>query len=449
MGEPLFEQAYADMLAKAMRPEDFEAMVSLYDERYPSLPQDPNKFIHTWYAGMGGADLGFEQAGFSPGSSIDGWDLANKVREENNIGGDVIQAFIGTNQGEYHPDDIVDFYANGWSNQDLFLHGSPPCQAYTNAVRTGGKSGLTPEQREQARLDAFPFIGNFLYAVEQLHKHSDVNLIGWSMENAKEVAPYIMENDHLLDQYVSPEFKKEIMQKLMSQPILDSVNFGTPTTRKRTFLMEGADPIPTHYKYGTKPIEGRQEGPTIGSTLPHLLAEDIANRPAKREKIDSMLAVGNISPEVAEYLYNNPLISQSGSINPGITRGKQKPASWMNLNARHPSQEGGPSTAFFHRKPLDATTTGITHNMPSLMYARQLELPEVMMQQGIDPRIDLSSAEGKFYRKTNPFTGNVKSIKAPHQMLGNVVTPPVTRAIGLSALGRDTPKAQRSLLDFN
>ena len=52
-------------------------------------------------------------------------------------------------------------------------------------------------------------IGNALYTVERMMKHPDINLNSWSLEN-KEVAQFIKES-HLLDAYVSPQFKHGVM----------------------------------------------------------------------------------------------------------------------------------------------------------------------------------------------------------------------------------------------
>ena len=79
------------------------------------------------------------------------------------------------------------------------------------------------------------------------------------------------------------------------------------------------------------------------------------------------------------------------------------------------------------------------------MYNRRLTPEEVMMIQGIRPDYDISSAlSAPSYKKVNSRTGKVKSIRAEDQMLGNVVAPPVSRAIGRSAFGSNK---QKTLLD--
>lgn len=439
MSEALFEKAFSLMIGKMLPTFDIEDLRANFAARFPE-PETMRDDVGaiTEYSGMGGTDEGFRMAGIPTYASVDAWDAANEVRAANQEG-EIIQGYIGTEQGQLHPDDLIERYADLSQGRPIHYHASPPCQAFTNAQRRVGPAGKTEEEIHAARLEAFPMIGNALYTVERMMKHPDINLNSWSLENAKEVAQFIKENPHLLDAYVSPQFKHRVMGLLRDRPKLDAINFGVPTTRGRTFIGEGWNAEPTHYKYGTKPIMGRQEGPSILDFLPHLADEEQANRANKLAFLNQIVSEGKISPEVRDYLMTQGWVSQSGGINPGKGRGK----GWMNVNARHPREEGGPGTAFQHRKPLDSTFTGITHNIPSHMYNRYLEPEEVMMVQGIRPDYDISAAlSAPAYKKR---TGdNVKSIKAVNQMIGNVVSPPVARAIGRSAFGSN---AQKTLLD--
>ena len=78
------------------------------------------------------------------------------------------------------------------------------------------------------------------------------------------------------------------------------------------------------------------------------------------------------------------------------------------------------------------------------MYNRSLTPEEVMMIQGARPDYDISSAlSAPPYKKTSS-KGNVKSIRAENQMIGNAVSPPVMQAIGRSAFGSNK---QKTLLD--
>lgn len=436
MSEALFNRAYSQMIEK-MTPYDYEQMREIFNQRFPPVPMRDDIGVITEFSGPGGFDEGMRMAGVPTISSLDADEDANRVRAANQEG-EILSGYIGTEQGQMHPDDLIERYADLSQGKPIHYHASPPCQAFTNAVRRVGPAGKTEEEIYEDRLAAFPMIGNALYTVEQMIKHPDINLNSWSLENAKEVAQFIKENPHLLDSYVSPQFKHKVMMLLKERPKLDAINYGVPTTRNRTFIGEGWSPNPTHYKHGTKAIPGLEEGPNILDFLPHLEREEEENRPNKLAILDEYVNRGTISPEVKDYLMSQGFLAQLGAVNVG-----ERGASWLDVNATHPSQKGGPATAFYHRKPLNSTTTAITHNMPSLMYHRLLETPEVAMLQGIRPNYDFSSAEGKMYSKLNPRTGNIKTHPAIHQMLGNVVSPPVARAIGRSAFSN-----QKNLFDY-
>jgi site-specific DNA-cytosine methylase len=437
MTEALFEAAWSSMLMKAPTDQDLQDMLARFDLRFPQMPMRDDVGALTEYAGMGGFDEGFRMAGIPTFASVDAWDAANDVRRDNQEG-EIIQGYIGTEQGMLHPDDLIERYARASQGRPVHYHASPPCQAFTNAQRTAGAAGKTPEEIHEDRLAAFPMIGNALYTVEQMMKHPDINLNSWSLEEAPAVARFINENPRLLDKYVSKPFQKRIMQMLSNKPSLDAINFGVPTTRGRMWLGEGWNAEPTHYKRGLKPKSGRKESPSVLDFLPYLERDEEENRSNKQAIIDEMLADGKISSEVAELLMGESFITQSGGINPGTG----KHSGWYNPNARTVA-EGIPTT-FLHRKPLTSHTTGITHNMPAIAYNRRLTPQEVMMIQGFRPDYDISSAAGRYYRKTNPRTGKVKSIPAADQMIGNVVPPAVSRAIARGAFGSNQ---QKTLID--
>lgn len=439
MSEALFRVAFSSMIEK-MTPDDAEAMRANFAARFPPPKMRDDVGVVTEFAGMGGFDEGFRMAGIPTLASVEAWEAANDVRR-NNQEGEIIQGYIGTEQGQLHPDDLIEIYAKQSQGKPIHYHASPPCQSFTNAQRRVGPAAKTPEEIRADRLEAFPMIGNALYTAEQMIKHPDIDLNSWSLEEAPAVAKFIQENPNLLDDYVSPQFKKRVMGLLTKQPKLDAINFGVPTTRGRTFVGEGWDAEPTHYQSIRKPIGGAKPNPTILDFLPHLAREEEENKPNKKAFLDGLVESKQISPEVRDYLLNEGFISQSGGTNPG-----KGGASWQNIKATHPSQKGGPGTAFLHRKPLSSTTTGITHNMPSHMYNRLLKPQEVMMIQGMRPDYDISTAmTAPAYRKVNPRTQKVKSIPAVNQMIGNVVSPPVARAIARGAFGSNN---QKSLMDY-
>jgi site-specific DNA-cytosine methylase len=437
MGEALFREAYTLMIEKEMNPDDLQAMRDNFASRFPPVPMRDDAVGITEFAGGGFADEGLRMAGIPTVASVEAWKAANDVRRDNH-GGEIIEGYIGTEQGQLHPDDLIERYADASQGKPIHYHASPPCQAFTNAQRRTGPAGKTAEEIHEDRLASFPMIGNVLYTVEQMMKHPDINLNSWSLENAKEVAKFIQDNPELLDKYVSPQFKRKVMSLLTDRPKLDAINFGVPTTRGRTFIGEGWDAEPTHHKATGKPIGGTLPSPSVLDFLPHLAREEEENKPHKRAFLDELIGRGQISPKVGDYLMQG-FISQSGGINPG-----KGGSTWRNFNSKTAKKPGGPGTAFLHRKPLDSSTTGITHNVPSHMYNRSLTPEEVMMIQGARPDYDISSAlSAPPYKKTSS-KGNVKSIRAENQMIGNAVSPPVMQAIGRSAFGSNK---QKTLLD--
>ena len=441
MGEALFQEAWSSMIEK-MTPEDLEWMDQEYQRRFPQLPLLDDFGVITQYSGGGFADMGFRQAGLPILSSVDAWKPANDVRIINQEEGEVLSGYLGREQGELHPDDMVEHYANISQGKKVHFHASPPCQAFTRAQRQGtGAAAKTKEQIFEDKMAAWPLIGDAFYTVEQMLKHPDINLVSWSLEEAPDVAKFALENPHLLDQYVSPQFKKKVLELLTNHPKLDAINFGAPTTRNRTFVGEGWNAEPTHYNLDRKPIPNLMPSPSVLDVLPHLQREEEENRPNKLAKLTEYRDKGRISQEVLDYLMSQGFISQSGGINPG-----KGGASWLDINMKRPRDKGGPGTAFQHRKPMTSTVTGITHNKPSHMYNRYLNPQEIMMLQGARPTYDLSAAEGQYWHKFNPRSGNTKSIPAIDQIIGNAVAPPVARAIGRSVTGNNI---QRRLMDFN
>ena len=438
--EALFQKAWSSMLMKASNVDKdiLEQMKQNYDLRFPQMPMRDDATAITEFAGMGGADLGFERAGIPVSASVDAMSAANRLREAN-FEGDVIEGYIGTDQGMLHPDDLVERYADAAQGRKLHYHASPPCQAFSRAMRRSGPSGMDEQELHENRLKAWPMIGNAFYTVEQLMKHPDVNLNSWSLEEAPGVVDFVNEHPELLDPYVSPPFKKIIMALLRDKPNakMDAVDYGVPTTRGRMFIGQGWDKNPTHYKATKKPQAGRLPSPSILDFLPHLEQEEKDNFANKKAIIDELLSRGQLNQEAAKTLLNQSFVTQMGSAFPGRGSKGKTPAVWNDERR---------STAFKHFKPVTETSTGITHNMLAHLYNRMLEPEEVAFAQGIDPTYNFEPARDMYYRYITP-KGNKKSIPALKQTIGNVVVPPVMTAVANSAFGM-SPQ-QSKLTDFN
>lgn len=442
--EALFQKAWSSMLMKAsnLDKDVLENMGRIVGGKFPQLPMRDDVAAITEFAGGGGADVGFENAGVPVVASVDAMPAANRLREAN-FEGDVIEGFIGTDQGHLHPDDLVERYAGAAQGRRLHYHASPPCQAFTNAVRRSGPSGMTEQEIHENRLKAWPMIGNAFYTVEQLMKHPDVNLNSWSLEEAPGVVDFVNKHPELLDPYVSPPFKKIIMALLRDKPNakMDAVDYGVPTTRNRMFIGQGWDKNPTHYKAGSKPKAGREEGPTILDFLPHLEQEEKDNYENKKSLLDILQSRGQLSPQAYSKLLNQGFLTQMGSAFPGNPKGKQgkrKGAVWNDERK---------ATAYGHMKPLNQTTTALTHNLAALAYARMLEPEENAVISGFNPlTYNFEPARNMRYNYVTP-KGNKKSYPALNQIIGNVVSPAVSRAIATSAFNMGPQ--QSKLTDFN
>ena len=176
------------------------------------------------FAGIGGATQGFHNAGAKVALAIDSWDKAVLLHEHNfphteclimELGGDIeelaeiIRSYLPHESWEYH----------------FHLHGSPPCQALSQA---NAKSN--PDQ--------------------------GMELVNWFFELVDYMKPdsYSMEN-------VIPAFKRiEGRPKFK----INSADLGVAQTRKRCIAGEGWTVEPTH-------DPGSWVG--VSQVLPHLLKE--------------------------------------------------------------------------------------------------------------------------------------------------------------------------------
>ena len=145
MSEALFNEAFSLMLAKMLPSYDIEDMRANFESRFPRYPMRDDVGLIAEYAGMGGFDEGFASMGIPTIASVDAWNAANQVRAANQEG-EVIQGYIGTEQGQLHPDDLVERYADLSQGRPIHYHASPPCQAFTLAQRRTGPAGKTEEE---------------------------------------------------------------------------------------------------------------------------------------------------------------------------------------------------------------------------------------------------------------------------------------------------------------
>ena len=178
------------------------------------------------FCGMGGLTSGAIDAGAEVILSVDAWDEACWVHEANHPGTRIDCIELG------NPDwykGLLKFLKPYRGNYHIHIHGSPPCQALSNASNRNPEEGM-------------PLVIWFLNLVKSVKPDS------WSMEN------------------VVPVRKK--LPEGTPSTILNSADFGVPQTLRRCSAGEGWVAQPTHTK---------EEWVSVIEALPHLadLLDDI------------------------------------------------------------------------------------------------------------------------------------------------------------------------------
>ena len=185
------------------------------------------------FAGAGGAAEGARQAGAKVALSWEFWEAANRVHQDNHPHSKIERREIGADPEA----DIrrLSWEFNRWraKGYHIHLHGSPPCQALSNASNRNAAEGM-------------PMVMHFLRLVEECTPDS------WSMEN---VPPMFK---HLPDRW-----------KACAQ-IVNCADYGVPQTRKRCIVGEGWTITPTHLKKPHPKFPHIKPWVTILDTLPHL-----------------------------------------------------------------------------------------------------------------------------------------------------------------------------------
>jgi DNA (cytosine-5)-methyltransferase 1 len=174
------------------------------------------------FAGAGGFTEGAILAGAKVAVAIDLWEPAVLLHRHNQPNVLMVQHELGNLVKDVR---LIWKYLVRYPNHHIHLHGSPPCQALSNASRTDASEGMG-------------MIHHFLKLVDAIQPDS------WSMEN---VVP----------------MRKRLPEGTPSV-ILNSADFGVSQTRRRCIAGSGWEAIPTHSK---------GEWRSVLDALPHLADE--------------------------------------------------------------------------------------------------------------------------------------------------------------------------------
>jgi site-specific DNA-cytosine methylase len=347
------------------------------------------------FCGMGGFSQGAIEAGAKVVLAVDLWEEALNVHLHNHPGTPIKRMTLGTkNQFSLFIREVEKWRKMGYH---VHIHGSPPCQALSNASSRDPSEGM-------------PLVIWFLDLVKFTKPDS------WSMEN---VVP----------------MRKRLPEGTPSV-VLNSADYGVAQTRRRCIAGEGWEAIPTHNK---------ETWLSVIDALPHLREElgthinldgasDSNSRRAKSADFDINSTSGtlrNSKPTLREIKLN--MIGSGSSTSMRATnyeREISKPSQCINNNTpslREIKLEALGSNA---NRKQDRTVqepskticgsgnqTGariFDHEETKPRKIRSLTIEETLTLQGFNSDYDMTQARTQKNRWT---------------MIGNAVVPAVAKAI--------------------
>ena len=351
------------------------------------------------FCGMGGFTVGAVNAGATCIMSVDNWNEACAVHRTNHPEIPVTQMELG------HPDHWRFFkrMVDEWRRMGyhIHIHGSPPCQALSNASTRSAEEGM-------------PLVLWYLDLVEKCEPDS------WSMEN------------------VVPVRKK--LPEGVPSVVLNSADFGVPQTRRRCYAGEG---------WAAQPSHAKEEWVSVIEALPHLEGDlmDSGRASAKTTGVNPATGKkeggsGPLFRELSDPSYTvmssprNIMLNTTGG---GSSTGRrvcsaEKPIEnpSLTIHNNQPSLRSVRLEALGSNAKRSADTDLETpskticgsgnqvgprmfdHDPEKPVKIRSLTLPETLVLQGFNPDYDLSAA---------------RTMKSRWTMVGNAVPPPVAEAV--------------------
>jgi DNA (cytosine-5)-methyltransferase 1 len=294
------------------------------------------------FCGMGGFSQGAIKAGAKVVLAVDLWEEALNVHLHNHPGTAIKRMSLGQ---KYHFS-LFKREVEKWRKlgYHVHIHGSPPCQALSNA------SSRNPEE-------GMPLVIWFLDCVKFSKPDS------WSMENVVPVRKKL------------PEGTPSV--------VLNSADFGVAQTRRRCFAGEGWEAIPTHNK---------ESWLSVIDALPHLRDEL-----ATHINLDGASDSNSRRAKSADFDIN----STSGTLrnNKPSLREIKLEALGSNSNRKQDRTVQEPSKTICG----SGNQTGariFDHEETKPRKIRSLTIKETLTLQGFDPHYDMTQAKTQKNRWT-------------------------------------------------
>ena len=368
------------------------------------------------YAGLGGFTQGAIEAGAEVILSIDFWDEAIKVHKANHPSIPCWQMKLGSPTDYKIINQVIEKYRK---THHIHIHGSPPCQALSNASRRDAGEGM-------------PLIIHYLELIELLKPDS------WSMEN---VVP----------------MRKRLPEGTPSV-VLNSADFGVPQTRRRCIAGEGWIAQPTHTK---------DEWVSVIQALPHLEEELIRLQPVPSmtkqyntaSKNKPYPTVTSQSPQQLKLLlrgYSRTRPVMKNGVHTGVNTPRIPPDGCISLDESSytvcsSSMElwKSPTELLMDSGRANAKTTGINPRTGkkeggSGALFRSLDKPSYTIMSS--PRTICVNTAGATNSTSKGATTRDREISKPSGTLSNQT--PTIRSIKLEALGSNAKRSNdRSILE--